>query len=98
MRPLINLEPSVVEALLPRVIAEEWSARRIEQWISSWKQENKAQKNSAPKSKSHLQAVEQLSTKFHSSVDIRTNTRGAGKIIIPFKDDADFERIRSLLG
>lgn len=98
VRPMIGMPEDVAEGLLKRVIAEEWSARRIEQWISSWKQENKAQKNSAPKSKSHLQAVEQLSTKFHSSIDIRTNTRGAGKIIIPFKDDADFERIRSLLG
>jgi len=38
-----------------------------------------------------------LTKKLNSKIKIRTNTRGAGQIIIPFKNAVDFERIHQLL-
>ena len=45
----------------------------------------------------HEQALEGLSKRFNTKVQIRSNTRGAGQIVISFKSDAEFDRINKLL-
>lgn len=98
-RPLIGLPEDTAEKLFERIIKEDWSTRRIEQWIALWKQA-KANPIEAKKQEDqpHGQALEQLTHRFKSSISIRTNARGAGKIVIPFKNAEDFERVRKLLG
>ena len=98
-RPLIGLPDDAAEDIMERAIREEWSARRIEQVVTLWKQaksspiENKRRPADMP----HADAVESLSKRFGTGVKIRTNGRGAGQISIKFKDNLEFERIRELL-
>ena len=95
-RPLIGLDDAVIEEILPLIQKEQWSARRIEQFIVDFK------KGEAPVLKSTQAAkpqreITQLTKRFSTPVKIRTNSKGAGVITIQFKDSDDFERIEKLL-
>ena len=46
----------------------------------------------------HEAAVESLRTRLETKVNIRTNAKGAGKIVINFKNQEDLNRIQELLG
>lgn len=98
-RPMVGLPEEVAEELAELVVKEEWSTRRIEQWISQWKQSKKASDGGEPAvSDPYRSVAEGLGERFKAPVAVRTGARGSGKIIISFKDGEDFERIRSLLG
>jgi ParB family chromosome partitioning protein len=100
MRPLIGLDKKVVESLVPVIISEEWSSRKIEQFIVDRKRQltNKpAVKNSQVKS-IHQEAMQSLENLLKAKIDVKTNTKGAGRIVIKFSNDDDFKRISSLLG
>ena len=104
VRPLIGLDEAAITAILPRIIEQEWSARKVEQYVVTLKQQ------AQPGDKSNEQTttnntgepyeaiVAHLRERFGSSkLSIRTNSKGAGKIVIPFKSEADFKRIEQLL-
>ena len=102
-RPLINLDPETIEKVLPRILKEEWSARTIEQYIVDLKKERaqtpKRPGADAKKAKNMTltsQAV-RFERRFSAPVQIRSNTRGAGQIVIKFKSSDDFERISAKL-
>ena len=40
MRPLVSVPPEVVEQVLPKIIEEGWSARRVEQYVASKRQKS----------------------------------------------------------
>ena len=97
----MNADPEVVEGILPRILKEEWSARRIEQFIVQLKKsakspiENERNKiQQVPYEKDTQRMVKRLST----DVSVKTNAKGAGQIVIKFKSDRDFYRIQKLLG
>lgn len=100
-RPLVNLDPEVIESILPQILAEEWSARRIEQFIVNLKKAKTTEPDAKEKKQilpHHEQTVESLAKRFSTKIHIRSNTRGAGQIVINFKNDEDFDRISKLLG
>ena len=98
-RPLIGLPEDVVAELVPRIIKEGWSARTIEQRTSKLKAEqtDTKKKDSAAKIERYTKEETQFAKRFSAPVEVRSNRRGAGKIVIPFKNHADFERISKLL-
>lgn len=96
-RPLINAAPEIVEEILPQILREEWSARRIEQYVVDLKKEKTAEEKPEANSPRHDETLERLTKRYSTPVQIRTNTRGAGKIVISFKNDDEFERITKLL-
>ena len=98
-RPLIGLPEEAVEDIMERAIREEWSARRVEQVVTLWKQakDSPIENKRRPADMPHADAVVSLSKRFGTGVKIRTNGRGAGHISIRFKDGLEFERIRELL-
>jgi ParB family chromosome partitioning protein len=100
-RPLVNLDEDIIKDILPRILNEEWSARKIEQYIVQLKKaakspiENEHKKIAAiPYEKETQHLVKRLST----DVSVKTNAKGAGQIVIRFKNDIDFRRIKKLLG
>jgi len=100
-RPLVNLDEKVINEVLPRILAEEWSARKIEQFIVQLKKaatspiENERKKvTTTPYQDETERLVKRLST----DVSVKTNAKGAGQIVIRFKSDHDFQRIKKLLG
>lgn len=100
-RPLVNLDESVINEILPRILSEEWSARKIEQFIVQLKQaakspvENERKKVAATP---YQHETEKLVKRFSTDVSVKTNAKGAGQIVIRFKSDDDFQRIQKLLG
>jgi ParB family chromosome partitioning protein len=100
-RPLVNLDESIINEVLPRILAEEWSARKIEQFIVQLKQaakspvENERKKIAATP---YQQETDKLVKRFSTDVSVKTNAKGAGQIVIRFKSDDDFQRIQKLLG
>jgi len=98
-RPLIGMPEKVAKELMERIIREDWSSRKTEQWVTLWRQTDKQpNKRKKPAEQPHNEAVMQLRKRFNSKISVSANARGAGKIVIPFKSDEDFERIRKLLG
>lgn len=99
-RPLIGADDEVVEQVLPLIVKEQWSARRIEQFIVDLKKskaDDGAQKKSVA-TPAHAPEAARLTKRFEAPVKIRTNSKGAGSITIQFKDADEFERIEKLLG
>jgi ParB family transcriptional regulator, chromosome partitioning protein len=96
-RPLVNLDPEVIDAVLPQILREEWSARRIEQFIVQLKKQPVADAKESLKrleTQPYEQDTRQLAKRLGANVSIKTNAKGAGQIVIKFKSDDEFRRIQ----
>ncbi len=94
-RPLVGANPAQVKELLPKIIEENWSARKIEQLSSSVKAPLRARP-----SNDRIQFVDEankLSQKLQARVKISASQRGAGTISIAFSSDEERQRIQKLL-
>lgn len=98
-RPLIGLPEDVAEKMMKQAIKEEWSARRVEQAVTLWRQAGKGPSEKATKIEytPHAETLDRLTKRFDTSIKIRTNAKGAGQISIAFKNNQEFERISKLL-
>lgn len=100
-RPLINLEESLVLKVLPDIIREEWSARKVEQFVVQYKKEGAEIVKRIDKSTSSPQPyrddIQRLEKRLHLPISVRTNSKGAGQMTIRFKDDKDFQRLAKIL-
>ncbi len=94
-RPLIGQPDDTIVQLVPRIIAEEWSARKVEQYIVHLKQSKKP--SEAPATQRYQEDVQILKSRLGTPVAIQTNAKGAGKITISFADEKEFERIKKLI-
>lgn len=100
-RPLINLDVELIEEILPRILKEEWSARKIEQFIVQLK---KAAKSPIENERKKIDAapyeneIQRLGKRLSTNVSVKTNAKGAGQLVIRFKNDSDFRRIKKLIG
>ena len=101
VRPLIGLDLDTTEKIIPRIISEEWSSRKIEQFIVDLKK-NRTKIEMSPerqiKEQPYEAQLKRIQTKLKTDVHIHTNSKGAGKITITFKDEKEFERLQNLLG
>lgn len=99
-RPLINLEAAQIEAILPQIISEEWSARKVEQYVVQLKKGEQPEitEKKATTVQPYKSEVKALTDRLKTPIRVTTSARGSGQIVIPFKDDKDFQRLKSLLG
>ncbi len=67
MRPLINAEPELIERVLPKIIEEGWTARRVEKEMSEQKKKSSVK---AIKSSIYSKQEDSLSKKYNSRVKI----------------------------
>lgn len=95
VRPLIGVDPSLIDRFLNTMIQEEWSARRVEQYISSLKKQTGSVKKSTVSDYSAF--GDRLTKRFSTPVKVTTKANGAGRIEISFKNEAELERIQDLL-
>lgn len=100
-RPLIGLDEDVIKIVLPKIIAESWSARKVEQFIVDYKKGGI--KQDAANSKKIVNQVyekelESIQKRLKADVKIRTNSRGSGQITIKFRNQREFDRLQKLLG
>ena len=102
-RPLVSLEPEQIDDILPKILREDWSARRIEQYLVELKRgvapdaKTKTPRSTTVKAPQYTEASQRFEQRLGAPVQIRGNTRGSGQIVIRFKDDDDFRRIIGLL-
>lgn len=99
-RPLVNIDPAIIEEVLPQILKEEWSARKIEQFIVQLKKTPQLV-DPAKKQKIDQQPYEdttkRLVQRLATDVSVKTNAKGAGQIIIRFKSDSEFQRLEKIL-
>ncbi len=99
-RPLVGLDEAVIDDLLPRLIKEEWSARKIEQFIVELKktaQATQVQKRPIVTPIAYEDDTKRLARRLAAPVSVKTNAKGAGQIVIKFASDDEFQRIQKLL-
>lgn len=100
-RPLVGLDDKLIERILPQILKEEWSSRRIEQFIVDLKKDKASGKPKPAKSLvqlAHEQEIKHLEKRLATGVKIRTNAKGAGQIVINFKSEEELGRIQKLIG
>lgn len=100
-RPLVGLDTEIIEEILPRILEEDWSARKVEQYVVQVKKAAKAPKKADRKNITQVpyeEDTKQLVKRLRTDVNVKTNAKGAGQIVIKFKSDKDFQRLRKILG
>jgi ParB family chromosome partitioning protein len=95
-RPLIMLDKETINTLVPKIIREGWSARKIEQYVVALKG-NKQRKTQPEIIRTLTTDEERWTKRYGSKVEIQVNTRGAGKIVLRFKNQKEFNRLKELL-
>jgi ParB family chromosome partitioning protein len=109
MRPLASATPEEIKEVLPFIIKENWSARKVEQYMVTVRarRQAEAEQEGGPKKKPVIQndpvrieserRAEAISAKIGVKVRVRTSTKGSGKIMLDFKDEREFERLCTIL-
>lgn len=97
VRPLIAWDTDFVLKLVPRIVAEGWSARKVEQYLVSLKKGDKTPPAPHQAEVMYAQRAQALKNHLKTDVAIQVNTKGTGRITIHFKDQAELDRIQSLL-
>lgn len=98
VRPLIGLEDSVIDEVLPKIIKEEWSSRKVEQFIVNLKTNRSPSEgfmtNAAGGTEHQYQTeIQNIEHRLKAKVAVLTNARGGGRLTIRFKDAKEFARI-----
>lgn len=101
-RTLINIEDIDQQIkVYYHVVNEELSVRKTEELVRQMQLEKLKDPAKASKKKQLIEEYEELSEElskvFSSEVVFRINNKGKGKIVIPFEDSDDMERILGLL-
>ena len=98
VRPLISLNHDIVMQLIPKIIAEQWSARKVEQYTVNVKKTVPTEQPVEAIGAELDARIASMQARLKADVTIRVNSKGAGKIVIGFKNQVELERIQSLLG
>lgn len=99
-RPLIAWDEAFINAVVPRILAEEWSARKVEQYVVNAKNGRKApEPQTVTQNESRHEAkIVTLRSRLKTDVNIRVNNKGAGTIVIKFTDEKELDRLQKMLG
>ncbi len=98
MRPLVTLDEAQIEKVLPKIIDEGWSARKVEQYKVNLNNRAKAVKAGAEREKQETDTyAESISDRLGMKTAIKTSARGTGEIVIKFKNKEELEKLCSIL-
>ena len=98
-RPLLKIDEETIKKILPKIIEENWSSRKIEQFLVNYKKQIEESKKVEPKKVNNPfeETVKHISKKLSADVDIKTSARGSGKIVIKFKSEEELKRLEKIL-
>lgn len=71
MRPLITMKEEDIEAVVPRIVEEGWTTRRVEQYAAAHKQKSSTK---AVKENTFVKQEEKLAKKYSAKVKIKART------------------------
>ena len=101
VRPLIGLDDSITKRIVPKIISEDWSSRKVEQFVVDLKKNRTDTKMSTTRQiheQPYRVQLKRIQDHLRTDVKISTNSKGAGHITIKFKDEKEFKRLQDLLG
>jgi ParB family chromosome partitioning protein len=97
-RPLVGIDHKTIEDVIDRIIGEEWSARKIEKFVTAIKKSGVIRAvQTAERSVKYEPYAQKLGERFSTDVRVKMNARGGGHIVITFKNQGDLGRIQKLL-
>ena len=99
-RPLIGQDEQTLQIIIPKIIRENWSSRKIEQFIVDFKKNGEKPTMSPErqlKEQPYGEQLKNIQKHLRAEVFINTNSRGAGKITIKFKNEEEFDRLQNIL-
>jgi len=101
-RALINIEDEDAQSdIYHKIISQNLSVRDTETLVKNYQEGLKPKSGKPTKSTSAFVVAEadkkEIATVLGTKVDVKIDTNGKGKITIPFKSEADFQRIIALI-
>ncbi len=101
-RAIINVENEEEQLdLYQATIEKDWNVRQVEDAVRKLKVKKDPASEKAPSASQlperHQEVKNELTDRLETDVNLVRSKRGKGKIVIPFKNDQEFERIMSLL-
>jgi len=102
-RALLSLKEDDTQLMIfDQILKYDFSVRRVEDIVRELNNEEKPNTTKTKKkvpatAEDYLQLQKHLSSCFATSVDFKRSSKGNGKIVIPFKDDNELERIIAIL-
>ncbi len=93
-RPLIDFDEKRSLELLPRILAEGWSARKIEQVIREQKQSG-SKRAETPATAAYETVQQRLEKRYKTGVRVVPKGKHGGRITIDFKSEAELDRLMS---
>ena len=103
-KPLIGMDHAIVLKLLPQIIKQNWSARRVERVTSNYKaQTDKQAQTEALKDKKITEILradkvsQVIAKRLDAKVQVKAKANGSGTIEIKFKNQDEFDRLSQML-
>lgn len=102
-RALLAIEEEDTQLMIfKQILKYDFSVRKVEEVVRQLMEEKKTEKNTENKKvlrtqKEYDQLQKHLSNFFAADVVFKRNIKGNGKIVIPFKNDMELERIIAIL-
>jgi ParB family chromosome partitioning protein len=95
MRPLITVKPEIVSSIIPRIIDEGWSSRRVEQYLTELKSKGQVKhRGGRVVSSAYTDEASAISSKVGGApTEIKVSARGSGQIVIRFKTEKELKQI-----
>ena len=99
MRPLVTLDEEQIEKILPKIIEEGWSARKVEQYKVNLNNRAKAVKAGVEQREKQDTDiyVNSIRDRLGVKASIKTSARGTGEIVLKFKNIEELEKLCSIL-
>lgn len=100
VRPLAGMDEKILQKVIPRIVKEHWSARKVEQFtvdLSKNIQTAAVLVSHQIKEQPYKKQLKSFKQYLKADVSISTTTRGSGRITIKFKNEDEFERLQKLL-
>lgn len=99
-KALVGVDEDVIKVVVPKIIHENWSARKVEQFIVDLKKNREAGQMPIVKqvtNNPYQKQVDQLVKRLKTDVKVHTTIKGSGYIKINFKNEAEFDRLRQII-
>lgn len=97
-RAIINVESSDDQLnIYEKILREKLSVRQTEELVKNLKSDTVAKPKRKVIPKYVKEGLSEMSTYLGHKIDVTVNSKGKGKISIPFHSQEDFERIKNLL-
>ncbi|MDO4902072.1 MAG: ParB/RepB/Spo0J family partition protein [bacterium] len=100
VRPLLKIDEETVLKILPKIIEEGWTARKLEQFLVQYKKESEKSGDKKPKEIVKMpfeSTTRRISKWLKTDVNIKASARGSGQIIIKFKSEEELKRLEEIL-